>query len=149
MGCACTTPNMEPEKLFELIDINNNGSFSQKELLGFVFCLFKVCEDDKEKAAAKLYALLIMKVAEANNLEDRAGEWSGEIKLEMLKDDAIMGKALEQMQADGVNQDDIFAGAKSIMAGLTEMGEDAIKEMLGQAAKMGLDELDDFVLQEM
>ena len=39
------------DKLFSLIDINNNGALGKNEVFGFLRCMWIGCEDENEKKA--------------------------------------------------------------------------------------------------
>merc|ERR1711966_36120 len=118
------------DKLFALIDINNNGKLSSKEVGAFLFCVFGGAENDNERDAAKFLTMMFMSVAEANGLGD-----DGEITKQMLDDAPEPEDVPEGVQA----------GMESIFMGMEQAGEEQVKAMLKQAAEMSDDELGEFL----
>merc|ERR1712086_200906 len=134
MGGILSSSTMD--KLFECIDIDNNGALSNKEVGGFLYCLFSGCENDNEKKAATAMAVMFIRVAKANNVDN-----DGEITKQMLED-------AEEPELPEGDQADVEAGMKSIFEGIESIGEDGMKEMLGKAAEVSEADMGKF-LQEM
>merc|ERR1711907_178757 len=129
MGNRNRTTMGVADKIFEIIDLNSNGSLSQKEVMGFIYFMFKGCEDDNEREAAKHFSKKIISVADSNGLGS-----DGEITKEMLENANEPEDIPESTQK----------GMEQIMAGMEAMGEDGIREVLKKVAELSDEEMQSY-----
>merc|ERR1712216_251702 len=122
--------NSMGDRLFEIIDVNGNGSISKKELCGFLFVMFQGCENDGERAAVKFLGKSIGDCAERNGVGD-----DGEITKQMLDD------------YEGEEPPEELAGPmESIFTGIMENADD-IEKMTKAATEADQEEVMGFLME--
>merc|ERR1719399_596603 len=115
-------------QLFELIDINSNGSISKKEFMVFLAVMSKSAENEKEKGVLRAFAMMVDEIASKNDIGD------GEITKAMW----------DAYEPDGEPPEG-FEEFLEYVSGAKDQIRANEKEAMEEARNMSDDEMGDFV----
>merc|ERR1711934_230726 len=121
--------------IFDLIDVDNNGKLSQKELMAFMAVMFAGCDNDQEKAAVMWLCECFESIAKKNDLDD-----GDQITAEMFKD----FEPSEEMRAKAEELEDAFDEIEKGLKG----NEEQVRAMITEANSKSKEEIANFLQEE-